>query len=94
MGTRTLNRRRIDSPHRHPLLDRFGLAARRMREHRGLTREDVGAAAGLSPVYLGCIERGEVNPTLLTQERLAIGLGVRLDELLAAALCDELVDQR
>lgn len=88
MGTRTLDRRRLDSPHRDPLLERFGLAARRIREERGLTRDAVGSASGLSPVYIGNIERGEVNPTLLTQTRLATGLGITLDVLVAAALDD------
>lgn len=89
MATRTLDRRRLDSPHRNPLLERFGLAARRMREERRLTRDAVASASGLSPVYIGNIERGEVNPTLLTQKRLATGLGVPLDEIVAAALEDD-----
>ncbi|ADB51805.1 helix-turn-helix domain-containing protein [Conexibacter woesei] len=89
MGTRTLDRRRLDSPHRNPLLERFGLAARRLREERGLTRDAVGVASGLSPVYIGNIERGEVNPTLLTQTRLATGLGIPLDALVAAAFGDD-----
>ncbi|MBB4663433.1 helix-turn-helix domain-containing protein [Conexibacter arvalis] len=89
MGTRTLDRRRLDSPHRDPLLEQFGLAVRRLREQRGLTRDMVATRSGLSAVYLGNIERGEVNPTLLTQRRLADGLGVPLDEIVAAALCPE-----
>ncbi|HEY4280538.1 MAG TPA: helix-turn-helix transcriptional regulator [Conexibacter sp.] len=89
MGTRTLDRRRLDSPHRDPLLERFGLAVRRMREERGLTRDQVALGSGLSSVYIGNIERGEVNPTLLTQRRLATGLGVALDRIVAAALADD-----
>jgi transcriptional regulator with XRE-family HTH domain len=85
MSTRTLDRRRLDSPHRSPLLERFGLAVRHERERRGLTRDTVSAGSGLSPVYIGNIERGEVNPTLLTQERLAKGLGVPLERIVAAA---------
>jgi transcriptional regulator with XRE-family HTH domain len=88
MGTRTLDRRRLDSPHRHPLLEHFGLAVRRLREQRALTREDVASGSGLSSVYIGNIERGEVNPTLLTQVKLARGLGVSLDTIVAAALTD------
>jgi transcriptional regulator with XRE-family HTH domain len=89
MGTRTLDRRRLDSPHRDPLLERFGLAVRRMREERGLTRERVALQSGLSAVYIGNIERGEVNPTLLTQRRLANGLGIPLDQIVAAALAED-----
>jgi transcriptional regulator with XRE-family HTH domain len=85
MGTRTLDRRRLDSPHRNPLLERFGRAVRHQREKRGLTREAVAAGSGLSAVYIGNIERGEVNPTLITQERLARGLGVPLERIVASA---------
>jgi transcriptional regulator with XRE-family HTH domain len=88
MATRTLDRRRLDSPHRNPLLERFGLAVRHERERLGLTREAVASGSGLSAVYIGNIERGEVNPTLLTQERLARGLGVPLEEIVAAARGD------
>jgi len=86
MGTRTLDRRRLDSPHRDPMLERFGLAVRSLREQRGLTRDAVAVRSGLSSVYLGNIERGEVNPTLLTQLKVAAGIGVPLDEIVAAAL--------
>ena len=89
MGTRTLDRRRLDSPHRNPVLERFGLAARRLREQRGLSRHAVAQSSGLSPVYIGNIERGEVNPTLLTQTRLAAGIGIPLDELIAAAVAED-----
>lgn len=85
MATRTLDRRRLDSPHRNPLLERFGLAVRHERERRGLTRDAVASGSGLSAVYIGNIERGEVNPTLITQERLARGLGVPLEAIVAAA---------
>ncbi|MDO8210669.1 helix-turn-helix domain-containing protein [Conexibacter sp. CPCC 206217] len=88
MGTRTLDRRRLDSPHRNPLLEHFGLAVRRLREQRELTRDAVAAVSGLSSVYIGNIERGEVNPTLLTQFKLARGIGIPLDEIIAAALTD------
>lgn len=92
MGTRTLDRRRLDSPHRDPLLERFGIAVRRLRVERRLTRDKVALGSGLSAVYIGNIERGEVNPTLLTQRRLSEGLGVPLDEIVAAALGAELPD--
>ena len=92
MGTRTLDRRRVDSPHRDPLLERFGLAVRRLREERRLTRDRVAAGSGLSAVYIGNIERGEVNPTLLTQVKLASGIGLPLDAIVATALAAELND--
>lgn len=92
MGTRTLDRRRLDSPHRNPLLERFGRAVRTLREQRDLSREEVAARSGLSAVYIGNIERGEVNPTLLTQVKLASGIGLPLDAIVATALAAELND--
>lgn len=92
MGTRTLDRRRLDSPHRNPILERFGRAVRTLREQRDLSREEVAARSGLSAVYIGNIERGEVNPTLLTQVKLASGIGLPLDAIVAAALAAELND--
>jgi transcriptional regulator with XRE-family HTH domain len=86
MGTLTLDRRRLDSPHRDPMLERFGLAVRSLREQRQLSREAVASRSGLSSVYIGNIERGEVNPTLLTQLKVAAGIGVPLDEIVATAL--------
>jgi transcriptional regulator with XRE-family HTH domain len=86
MGTRTLDRRRLDSPHRDPMLERFGAAVRTLREHHELSREMVATRSGLSSVYIGNIERGEVNPTLLTQLKVAAGIGVPLDEIVATAL--------
>lgn len=85
MGTRTLDRRRADSPHRAPILDRFGATVRQRRELLGLTRAELETRARIPRNYIGSIERGEVNPTLLTQQRLAQGLGVRLLDLLADA---------
>ncbi len=68
------------------MLERFGAAVRSLREQHELTRDAVATRSGLSSVYLGNIERGEVNPTLLTQLKVASGIGVPLDEIVAAAL--------
>lgn len=67
------------------MLDRFGLAVRARRESLGMTRDEVGDRAGIHPKYIGDIERGEVNPTLLTLQRVADGLGTPLPDLLADA---------
>jgi transcriptional regulator with XRE-family HTH domain len=94
MGTRTLDRRRSDSPHRAPILDRFGVAVRGRRELLDLTRAELEQRSGIPRNYIGSIERGEINPTLLTQQRIALGLGVRLAELVTEAEENAALDER
>jgi transcriptional regulator with XRE-family HTH domain len=55
----------------------FGHAVRELRFYRGLSQEALGYAAGLHRNYVGAIERGELNPTIRTVLRLAVGLRIR-----------------
>lgn len=41
----------------------IGAALRVVRRRTGLTVEQVAEVAGISPIYLACAERGEVNPS-------------------------------
>ena len=59
----------------------FGLAVREVRARRGLSQMGLGQAAGLHHNYVGAIERGEINPTLETIDKLAVGLDMPLSEL-------------
>lgn len=60
----------------------FGKEVRRRREARKLTLEKLAAKAGLSPNYLGGVERGDRIPSLKTVLALAKGLDVTPGELL------------
>jgi transcriptional regulator with XRE-family HTH domain len=62
---------------------RFGEAVRRARNAAGLTQEDLADRAGLDRSYVGGIERGERNPTLVVIAKIAAGLGISLGELFA-----------
>lgn len=56
----------------------------RIREARlviGLSQEDLGDASGLHRTYIGHLERGEVNPSLLNILKVAAGLGVDAADL-------------
>lgn len=56
-----------------------------IRERRGrlsLTQNELAASAGLGRTYLGGIEKGRRNPSLLVLVRLAAVLGVELPDLL------------
>lgn len=62
----------------------FGAAIRRYREQRGMSQEEFAEQAGLDRTYISGIERGRRNPSLLSIQRLATALEIRLDTLFAA----------
>jgi len=67
---------------RDPYCYRFGELIRLLRERAGLSQEEFAEKVGIHRTYIGGIERGERNPTLLTICRLASALGVSPKRLL------------
>lgn len=63
------------------ILKRFGANVRARRESRGVSQEAFADEAGLDRTYIGGIERGERNPTLLSARRVARALNATLSEL-------------
>jgi transcriptional regulator with XRE-family HTH domain len=63
-------------------LNAFGREVRRRRHAQGMTLDALGAAADLTPGYIGTIEAGQRDCSLSTMEKLAAGLGAPLGELL------------
>jgi transcriptional regulator with XRE-family HTH domain len=61
----------------------FGFAVRQARLAAGLTQEELADRAGLDRSYIGGIERGERNPTLVVIAKVANGLGVGAGDLFA-----------
>ena len=61
---------------------RFGARVRALRVARGLSQEDLAQKAGLHRTYVGGIERGERNISLVNIEKLATALGVPLDSMM------------
>ena len=55
---------------------------RRYRQQRKLTQEQLAFDAGIDLTYMGGIERGKRNPSLLVMARIADALGVQLPKLL------------
>jgi transcriptional regulator with XRE-family HTH domain len=68
---------------RHPNLQ-FGERVRAFRSRLGLTQEQLGAAAGLHRTYVGGVERGERNVSLMNILKLAKALQVDPAELVTA----------
>ena len=60
---------------------KFGLQIRSFRKQRGFSQEDLAAVALLDRTYIGGIERGERNVSLINIYRLANALGVSPKEL-------------
>ena len=56
---------------------------RRLRKERGFSQEEFAFRVGVHRTYMGDIERGEKNVTLVTADKLARGLGITLAALLS-----------
>lgn len=56
----------------------IGRNIRRLREDRGLTQEELAVDSEIDLTYLGGIERGKRNPSLLVMARISDALGVSL----------------
>ena len=61
---------------------RFGSRLKQLRTEKGLSQERLAELATMHWTYIGGIERGERNPTLINIEKLADALEVTLPELL------------
>jgi transcriptional regulator with XRE-family HTH domain len=64
------------------ILARFGKRVREVRIKRNLSQEELGVRAGVHRTYVGMIERGEKNITLLNIHKVANALKVRPSDLL------------
>ena len=59
----------------------FGRRVRALRQARGLSQEAFADLAQIHRTYVGSVERGEQNLSLVNIERLASTLGISLSEL-------------
>jgi DNA-binding XRE family transcriptional regulator len=67
------------------ILRALGLELKRRREMAGLTQMDLGAEAGVSGNYVGGIERGIFNPSVIVLSAIAGRLKVNLSALFSGA---------
>lgn len=63
----------------------LGQALRRMRERRGMSADELAAAAGTSRQRIDAIERGGLDPTYALLLALAEGLGTQPSALVKLA---------
>jgi len=59
---------------------RLGKTIKLKRTNLGLSQEALAAIAGINRTYLGEIERGEVEVSVATLDKIASGLHVELSE--------------
>jgi len=63
---------------------RFGERVRELRRQRGLSQESLALACDLDRTYVGGVERGERNISLINIHKIAQALGVKTKELFNA----------
>jgi transcriptional regulator with XRE-family HTH domain len=61
----------------------FGSNVRRARLQKGLTQEELAFRAEIDLTYIGGIERGKRNPSLLVMGRIAEALSAPIQKLIA-----------
>lgn len=61
----------------------FGITVRQLREAQGWSQEILAEKAQLNRSYVGEVERGKVIPSLITLDKLASALGLKISDLLA-----------
>jgi transcriptional regulator with XRE-family HTH domain len=74
----------MESNQESKLKTKFGERVRKIRLERGLSQEGLALICDLDRTYVGGIERGERNISLVNIHRLARGLAIRPKELFDA----------
>jgi transcriptional regulator with XRE-family HTH domain len=63
------------------IVAKFGLRVKELRSTNGLTQEDLAEITGLSRQYIGDVERGERNISLVNIGKIASAFKITLTEL-------------
>lgn len=82
MGTTADDRQ---TPREAALLARLGTEVRRRRTALGLSQEKFAERSGHHRTFIGAIERGQMNVSVVGLHRIAEALGCMLVELVAVA---------
>lgn len=69
----------------NPVLAGLGTIIRAKRAEKGLSQEALAVDAEIDRSYMGGIERGHHNLTLINLHKIASALGIKPSELLQAA---------
>lgn len=72
----------MDQQAEKSILKQFGERIKELRKKRNLSQEKLADEAGIERSYMGTIERGERNPTLLKVYRIAKALKTHSSKLM------------
>ena len=64
------------------ILKQFGKRVQALREKKGWTQDELGKKANLHRTYVGSIERGERNVSLVNVEKIAQAFNTPVNSLL------------
>jgi transcriptional regulator with XRE-family HTH domain len=67
---------------KNELLVKFGERIRSLRKERNWSQEKLAEETGFHRTYIGMIERGERNPSLINIQVFAEAFGISISELL------------
>ncbi len=67
-----------------PMLARLGAYLREVREQHGWSQEELAFACSLHRTYIGAVERGEYNVTVLTLRTITKALGISLADAIGS----------
>ncbi len=74
----------MSSPREMQIQKRFGERVRSLRKEKGLSQEALALDCDLDRTYIGGVERGERNISLVNIHKIANALGVKARELFNA----------
>ena len=63
-------------------LIKLGQLIRSKRESQGLTQVELAEKSNVDRNYIGMLERGERNPSYLSLQKIAAGLGIHVNQLI------------
>lgn len=66
------------------MLRHLGDYLRAVREDLGWSQEDLAFESGLHRTYIGGVERGEYNVTVLSLHKITVALGITLVDAIAS----------
>lgn len=66
---------------------------RKLRVERGVSQDDLAYAADIERAYVGRLEQGMRNPTVVTLDKLAKAMGVHISALFREPSPDEQVPE-
>lgn len=66
---------------KNPVLIKLGNNIRAIRSEKGISQEELAFKINSARNFIGCIERAEKAPTIITLARIANALGIKLSKL-------------